>query len=285
MEKNNEVNIIDYFKHLWNDKKFYLVVFLTFFVPILLYSYIFLDEKYEVKMILKPYDFNAGQNIGVGSFFGTEEQTTPEFTKFKSIYKSPDLALRLIKSADNPMKIIYKYDSDGNHISSLTNRIKSLLYYRKLPHTPDHYDLSDYISEVVSLDYDDASETYIFSMRHNDVNFAKNFLQTIFNETDSFISEIEENLIESRLAKLRREIEKTNISEVKTSISNKIASDIVKKSLLDSNLNYSAQIISNVGFSKYPVTPNLLYIYFFAFVVSASALIIMSTFRISQSKD
>jgi LPS O-antigen subunit length determinant protein (WzzB/FepE family) len=281
----NEINLLNYFRHLWKGKYFYLQAFLIVVTPILLYAYLFFSEKYEVSMTLKPYEINDRQSLAVNSFFGSSEQSTPEFTKFKALYKSPDLAQRLISSSNNPMKYIYKYDDDGNHISSLSSKIKSLVYFRKLPHVPDRYDLSEYISNVISLDYDDISETYIFSMTHQDVAFAKEFLENVFLETDAYIAELDEIIIQSRLEKLKLEIDETRISEVKTSISEKIASDLIKKSLLDSNLNYSAQIISNVGFSKYPVSPNFFSIFIFSSLLGLGFVLILSTFRISLSKD
>jgi hypothetical protein len=231
--------------------------------------------------------FGAARSLGLVSG-GTA--TATDFDHFKQTLGSRGLA-EILQRKYGLMQKIYKGSWDAVNKTwvqpqidenSFWWRIKKIFHYN-MPQVPDLGSLAKYVGGSVIVEPIPKSPFFSISVTHRDRNFALYLLNTAYEEADGLLGERDRRKQSRDKQYLEEQLEKTQLSEVRTALLALLMQQEQQSMLVNSDPPYTIKVLEPPWVSRQPKEPELKKIIGIpaavAFILCLVAVTIAASFR------
>ena len=144
--------------------------------------------------------------------------------------------------------------------STIINKIKFSILGVPYNPVPNLYFLNRVVKGKVDISYDDFAELIRIRSYTSSPKKTKKLINALILETDAAMKSAEKFEIEERIKFLIQELTQISSIEQREALSNILESQLLKKSLINSNALYKILIVRDLEVSEYPVKPNLMFL-------------------------
>lgn len=267
------ISIEELFKILWQSK--WVIISITAFISLLaVVISLNLPNIYQSKAVLAQVDSGsdissalnsyssiasiAGINLGSG---GSKSNSIKAIETFKSLsffekYILPNIFLPDLMAVESWNSNANRLTYDQDIYDTTTNTwVRDFAYPKKSkPSAQESYKV--FISKHLKLSQDSRTSFVYISINHQSPFIAKEWLELIISQINSFFREKEKLESNKVIAYLNEQITMTNFSEIKLSISQLLQEEIKKQSLIEAKQNYVFDYIDPPAVMEKKSEPN-----------------------------
>lgn len=269
---SDEIDLFELFSTIWAGK---IIVVLFIMCSIALGAFYLhrADRKYTVTLTVSQVgeDQSGPSFAGLGGLASLAGVSLPsggtgDFSKFKAMIKSEELALSMLQYETYLRKIFEsEWNTESNkfvakapsQLGELKQQVKFILTgEQKLDYrAPDAARLAEYIRENVSIGED--KETGFLSLKMDVVDsaFAQEFLLTIVQETDKMLKEQYVANGTQALQFYQEKIARARSQEHREALAKMIASEEQKQMLASRDGPFVAEVVMGPSVSLGPTSP------------------------------
>ena len=252
---DDEIDLRELFNVLWEGK--WIIVSLTSFISIIVLIYsLLLPNIYEAKAMLVPVNSSSGIAGTLGSYsglagiagislpsVGDEGNSAKAIEKIRSLsffennilpnINLPDLMA--VKSWNSKTNIL-NFD-DSIYDTSSNKWVRDYSYpQQQIPSPQESFEV--YTTSHLSLSEDKKSGFISLSIKHQSPFVAKQWVELIVNEINSFYRQKDKIESEKAASYLNQQISLTSLSEIKEALAQLLQEETKKLTLIEANQYY-----------------------------------------------
>jgi uncharacterized protein involved in exopolysaccharide biosynthesis len=225
---------------------------------------------FEASMIIRPNTDNSlpetlggGNNNTIQALAGIGGGQTKLIDQFRIVYKTRIVAERLQKKHDL-LPILYggydaqagRWDRPSGWQFELKERIKQWLGVSGwAPPTID--EIRNYVENEIKIEPESGTDMMVLTYRKDDPQFAKWFLEMVFEEADALLKERELLRTSAKLDYLRRRIQETTILDHRQALVQLLSNEEKRMMLLSSDLPYAVQVVQPLSVPDKAFRPSI----------------------------
>ena len=252
---DDEIDLRELFNVLWEGK--WIIVSLTSFISIIVLIYsLLLPNIYEAKAMLVPVNSSSGIAGTLGSYsglagiagislpsVGDEGNSAKAIEKIRSLSFFENNILPNINLPDlmavkswNPKTNILNFD-DSIYDTSSNKWVRDYSYpQQQIPSPQESFEV--YTTSHLSLSEDKKSGFISLSIKHQSPYIAKQWVELIVNEINSFYRQKDKIESEKAASYLNQQISLTSLSEIKEALAQLLQEETKKLTLIEANQYY-----------------------------------------------